>query len=384
MSPMHEGGSRMSVPSILIPGIQGTKLVNTCTLDFDTIWSALQSKYETIYDLLLKKDSRFDLKPKSIIERSDVEDLPYREAVSILEKKTNMPVYIFGYDWRKSLTETAMRLAEYIEYLKEKLYVKKFNFITHSMGAMVFCCYLKKLQGNYEVIDHAILAACPFKGSVRAMISLTAGESNFQFPLLNSNDEFRKISRTFPSVYELCPIYKDAVVFENGQSFDIFNPDHWQSNIGDDDKGMFLNRLKQLAAFWNQQNPAMMNLSDLPEVIREKMLIVTAEGEKTKKKVIVQPVSPDGRAKNFFYFDSPHAEGDGDGAVPLESSTAYKDVVLTLAVKKKWSNIAMHGLFLNDGRVQTIITRFLLNKTSENSEGTPWWSVLDGSIRQVK
>ena len=45
-----------------------------------------------------------------------------------------MPVYIFGYDWRKSSTETAMRLAAYIDYLKEKLSVKKFNFITHSVG----------------------------------------------------------------------------------------------------------------------------------------------------------------------------------------------------------------------------------------------------------
>lgn len=374
----------LTIPTILISGIQGTKLVNTNTLDFDTIWSALQSKYETIYDLSLKEDSRFEIKPKSIIERGDVEDLPYREAVYILENKTKMPVYIFGYDWRKSSAETAKRLANYVAYLKEKLSVKTFNFIAHSMGAMVFNCYLKNLQGNYDVIDHAVLAACPFKGSVRALISLTAGERGFKFPLLNSNDEFRKIARTFPSVYEMCPTYKDAVVFENGQDFDIFNPDHWQSNIGDDDKGMFLTRIKQIKTFWDRQNPAMLNLSELPELVRKKFLILTGEGEKTKKKVIVQLQSPDSRAKNFFNFDSPDADGDGDGTLSLESAAIYKDTVLTLALKKKWSDIAMHGLFLNDGRVQTIISRFLLNKTAENSAGPPWWSVLDGSVRQVK
>ena len=100
---------------------------------------------------------------------------------------------------------------------------------------------------------------------------------------------------------------KDAVVFENGQDFDLFNPDHWQSNIGDDDKGMFLNRLKQIKTFWDRQNPAMLNLSELPEVVRKKFLILTGEGEKTKKKVIVQAQSPDSRAKNFFNFDSPDA-----------------------------------------------------------------------------
>ncbi|HWO98346.1 MAG TPA: alpha/beta hydrolase [Bacillus sp. (in: firmicutes)] len=373
----------MTIPTILIPGIQGTKLVNSNTLNFDTIWSAVQSKYETIYDLALKQDSRFEVRPKSIIERSDIEDLAYREAVYVLEHKTKMPVYIFGYDWRKSSAETAKRLADYIEYLKEKLSVKTFNFIAHSMGAMVFSCYLKNLQGNYSVIDHAVLAACPFEGSVRALIALAAGEGGFRFPLFNSNDEFRKIARTFPSVYEMCPTYKDAVVFESGPGFDIFNPDHWQSNIGDDDRGMFLNRLSRMKAFRDRKNPAMLNLRELPEEVRKKFLIIAGEGEETKKKVIVQSQSPDGRANNFFNFDSPDANGNGDGAVPLESASIYKDILLTLAVKRKWNNLDMHGLLLNDGRVQTLITRFFLNKTSGNSAGSPWWSILDGSVRQI-
>src|SRR4051812_26014616 len=100
-----EGGIDVSAATILIPGIHGTKLVNSNTLNFDTIWSTIQSKYESIYDLALKQDSRFDVQPTSIIERSDVEDIAYREPVYILEKKTNMPVYIFGYDWRKSSAE---------------------------------------------------------------------------------------------------------------------------------------------------------------------------------------------------------------------------------------------------------------------------------------
>ncbi|GHH99238.1 lipase/acyltransferase domain-containing protein [Neobacillus kokaensis] len=374
----------MSRATILIPGIQGTKLVNSNTLNFDTIWSGIQSKYETIYDLALKQDSRFEEMPRSIVERSDIEDLPYREAVYVLEHKTKIPVYIFGYDWRKSSAETAKRLADYIEYLKVKLDVSSFNIIAHSMGAAIFNCYLKLIQGNYDVIDHAVLLACPFKGSVRALISLIAGEGGFRFPLFNSNDEFRKIARTFPSVYELCPVYKDAVVFENGADFDLFNPNHWQSNIGDDIPGMFRDRIQHMKTFWEKQNPAMLNLADLPDEVRKRILIIAGEGEETKNKVIVQPLSPDGRAKNFFHFDSPNSESDGDGVVSLDSAAIYKNEVLTLAVKKKWTNLAMHALFMNDGRVQTLITRFLLTNTLDSSSGIPWWSVLDGSVRQVK
>ncbi|WP_286228681.1 lipase/acyltransferase domain-containing protein [Neobacillus mesonae] len=374
----------MSRAVILIPGLQGTKLVNSNTLNFDTIWSSVQSKYETIYDLALKQDSRFEVKPKSIIERSDVEDLPYRQVVYVLEHKTSMPVYIFGYDWRKSSAETAQQLAAYVEYLKEKLGINSFNFVAHSMGAMIFSCYLKQLQGNYEVIDHAVLAACPFKGSVRSLIALTAGEGGFKFPLFNSNDEFRKIARTFPSVYELCPTYKNAIVFENGAEFDLFNPDHWQSNIGNDDPAMFLDRIRQIKAFWDRQNSAMLNLTELPDEVRKRILIIAGEGEKTKNKVIVQPLSPDGRAKNFFNFESKDADGNGDGVVSLDSAEIYKEKILTLAVKKKWTDIAMHSLMLNDGRIQTLVTRFLLGNNLDSSSGPPWWSVLDGSVRQLK
>ena len=61
-------------PTILIPGIQGTKLADTNTLDFDVIWSGLQSKYETIYDLALDANAAFERSKESIIERADLED----------------------------------------------------------------------------------------------------------------------------------------------------------------------------------------------------------------------------------------------------------------------------------------------------------------------
>ncbi|MDR4947260.1 lipase/acyltransferase domain-containing protein [Neobacillus cucumis] len=373
----------MSIPTILIPGIQGTKLLNTNTLNFDTIWSMVQSRYETIYDLLLKQDSRFEVNPKSIIERGDVEDVAYREIVHELERKTKQPVYIFGYDWRQSSLDTAKRLANFVEYLKEKLSVKKFNFIAHSMGGVVLSSYLKLLQGNYDSLEHVIFAVTPFRGTFHALISLTMGEGGIRFPMFNSSDEFRKIARTFPSVFELCPTYQKAIIFEDGAIFDVFNPDHWQSNIGDDDREMFLSRINHMKAFWDRQNPAMLDLRDLPLEVRKRFLILMGMGVKTKNKVIVQPESPDGRVKNFFNFDSLDSEGDGDGAVPFESASIYKNDILTLGIKKKRTDISFHALFLNDGRIQTTITRFLLNQTSEHSNGSPWWTVIDDSVTRI-
>lgn len=369
----------MSAPTILIPGIKGTKLVDTNTLDFDTIWSGIQSKYETIDDLELLVDPKFERSNKSIIERSDVEDLAYKEIVYYLRKKTEADkkgnIYIFGYDWRQSNRENGRRLKEYVEYLKKKITAEKFNFVTHSMGGMIFSCYLKELNNDYKEINKAAITVCPFQGSINAFIALIVGEGGINFPLFNSNDDFRKIARTFPSVYELCPVYQGAVTFLNSPGdFNLFDHTHWQSNIIDE---MVEERISLLKKF-RIDNPAMANLSALPPEVRERIVIIAGSGEKTKNRVVIEPQTPDGTAVNFFNFMQP--DGDGDGTVPLESATIYKDAILTLRVESRWYNGATHGFFLNDGRVQAVINRFLSDDTAHKD----WWSDIAGTVSKVE
>lgn len=369
----------MTAPTILIPGIKGTTLINTNSLSFDTIWSGIQCRFETVLDLELTDDARFETAPGVIIERGDVEDLAYKESVLILERKIKSPVFIFGYDWRKSCAENGKRLKTFVEYLGEKLSIGRFNFLTHSMGGMVFWCFVKDLDGNFDTIDHAVITVCPFLGSVGALIGLLVGEGGSRFPFFNSNDEFRKIARSFPSVYELCPVYPGAVTFFSGNpeqnSFDIFNPTHWQSNIAD--LPIFRKRLEALRHFRDPQNPAMFPLSELPCEVRERFLVLAAEGEETRIWVVVYPENPSGKVRNFFDFNQP--QGDGDGTVPLDSSTFYKDHILTLSIQSRWTDRATHAFFLNDGRVQSIISRFLRDDTAHPK----WWSDIGGTVRRV-
>ena len=368
----------MDIPTILVPGIKGTTLVNTNTLDFDTIWSGIQSKFETIFDLELQLDPRFETEKKAIIERSDVEDLAYREAVAILGREVNSTIYIFGYDWRKSCRDNGKLLNLYVEYLKEKLKKDTFNFVTHSVGGMIFLCYLNEINPNYDHIAHAVMTVCPFQGSINALIALLVGEGGVKFPLFNSNDIFRKIARTFPSVYELCPVYDQAIAFDKDykprSSFNIYNPKHWQTNISKEK--MFKSRLSDLKDF-RVDKPAMIDLSTLDKETRGRMVIIVGKGEDTKGRVVVEEKTPDGKSDNFFNFDQDLH--DGDGTVPLESATFYKNDVLTLAVDSKWYDGATHGFFLNDGRVQTVIKRFLKNDTSWKE----WWTDIARTVEEV-
>ena len=366
-------------PTILIPGITGTKLADTNRLDFDIIWSGIQSKYETIYDLKLDINAQFEQSPYVNIERADVEDLAYKEAYYINKRKLEGQVFIFGYDWRRSCIENGKRLKTFVESLSAKLGEKSFNFLTHSMGGIVFACFLKNLRSDYTCIEKAIITVCPFKGAINALVGLVIGEGGIKFPFFNSNDEFRKIARTFPSVFELCPTYENAVTFDSqhplaGQAFDITDPEHWQSNLAESE--MVQARLAGLKTFLSgSQGP--MNLARLAPTVRERLLLVIGVGEKTRTSVIVKKEDDLKRVKNFFDFKQ--NEDDGDGTVPYSSSSHYKDTVLTLSVKSKWYDKATHAFFLNDGRVQSIIRRFFAGDTDYDK----WWSDIGGTVNSI-
>ena len=141
---------------------------------------------------------------------------------------------------------------------------------------------------------------------------------------------------------------------------------------------MFGSRLSGADSFFNGPSPEMLPLNQLPKSVRDRILLIAGEGEDTKTSIVVQPRGPNGQIRNFFNFEvSPN--GDGDGTVPLESATSYKSQVLTLKVKSKLLDKATHSLFLNDGRVQTAIGRFL----GPGPKTGQWWRDVADSVQRV-
>ena len=164
-------------PVILIPGFTGTNLANVNGIKFNTIYSAVKTQFnfDLMDSLRLRHDGFHDEVPEVIIQRADLEDLAYREIAAIL-KRDGYPVYIFGYDWRKSARVSGLQLKEFVNAIKVKLEVDNFNFLTHSMGGIVFECFLNELRGDYSSINRAVITACPFRGH-RSPPGRTAGSS---------------------------------------------------------------------------------------------------------------------------------------------------------------------------------------------------------------
>lgn len=373
-------------PIILIPGIQGTKLFDTNEKDFKVVWSGVKSNFSNIQRLALQRDGKSDRETDIVVERADVENLAYSEIVNYL-RGLGYRVYIFGYDWRKSNLEAGKKLQEYVEELKDKLNENCFNFLTHSMGALVLSSYFKRLSEEEAnaITNKAIFTVPPFLGSAEATFNLVIGKSK----LFNSSDDFRKIARTFPAIYELLPVYEGAYLFENPARQPLLDyydfSSYWQQIPNPDrvdtksKQKLISDRLKALKNV-RDQNDFIYDFSQIthPE-LKPKLLVLAGTNEETICNIGIKDEWS--HFINLFDFDLPNREGDGDGTVPLKSAIAFKDSITTLGVKKRkfesWANSFFimndwHAFFLNNGRVQNVITRFFKPRETQltNSSAT--------------
>jgi len=390
-------------PIIFIPGIEATNLVDSNKFGFTTVWNAYDTLGTSIktsilgahLDESLQEDPLYDVTPEVIIERDSIARLPYEKTIINLKNKlveagNNDPIYLFGYDWRMSNAENGKRLKLFTEYLKLKLLknggVENFQFLTHSMGGLIFCAYVKLLE-NYDEIGKVILAAPPFLGSPYALIHMVKGDGGFK-SFLNSifgqNEDIRKIVRTFPSIFELLPMYDSALTYTGTKkALDLIKIDAWQSNVYDDIKQLFVSRLDRLAAFrWAY----LQDLSQLPTNFRQRILILAGTMDKTPTYLQVDPVK--NNVKNFIRLDL-IKEGmeSGDGTVPEVSATCFKDSIQTIGVIKEnlleelGNNVDFHGFFLRDSRVQNIIQRYFAsepNATDNANERFLYSSKVEG------
>ncbi|MDZ8119017.1 esterase/lipase family protein [Pontiella agarivorans] len=365
--------------TILIPGIKGTKLLNSNEVNHDTIWSGIQSNFESIDDLALTKSYRnryYDEALESIIQPSEVELLAYGELVGELRKNSSRPVYIFNYDWRYSNVENGERLQDFIGYLIAKSKARRrvdpkqpvfssFDFITHSMGNQVFRSYLN--LAGFRYVNKAVLAVPPFLGSLEIISGLIKGEGFFA----GTKESMRKLVRTWPGALELLPRYAGVSRFENGALHNFYNLNHWQDNLVDikpDDSAEKTARKEKLKALIRRGKrmveQEMVDLDQLSAAEKKRILIVVRDGYKTMQSLqVLKNVPPPGPV-NLFNLSKVAVSKDGDGAVAHASSCCYarpddSGVKTVALIKDFWANDNSHGFVLNEGRLQRLIQRFL-------------------------
>lgn len=232
-------------------------------------------------------------------------------------------------------------------------------------------------------------------GSLEAAFNLVIGRSK----LINSSDDFRKVARTFPAIYELSPVYDQSFVFDGnpGQAIDFFNyKSYWQHEENPaDDRGNRKNelmefRFKELEQVRANENRTIFDFNNLSPELRNKFLILVGSKEDTLETLTILDSDASGRIRNFFDFENTIISQQGDGTVHHRSSTLFKDSILTIDIESKpfetrWnSHLIMndwHPFFLNNGRVQNVIRRFFIhdNQILADVNGNEDWFTSPGS-----
>ena len=355
-------------PIVFIPGITGTKLVETNRVNFDTIWSGIQSNFETIEDLELTlpyQGRHFDQKLNSIIEPGELEELAYREFLADLEVEqvqgVRTPIYIFNYDWRFSAVNNALALKDFLSYLINKSKArgrgptfKTFNFITHSLGNYILRAYLQ--NDGFEKVDKIIFTAPPFQGALDIAMAVLTGEGLFA----NVRAKIRKIIRTSPGALELLAAYEGAGTFaESKNPVDFFNKNHWQENTLTPDDNISQKFVRALAHSRKTVNKHLLDLRRISAEEKKRILILARNGYRTYQAIKVYE-DKSGEPKNYFDFRNALVNKKGDGRVPLASSCCYYDACLTLLIEDAfYYRDYDHSFILKDERVQVLTTNFL-------------------------
>jgi hypothetical protein len=321
-------------PCIVVPGIKGTGLENIYELPPASTWSVVEAGVVVpdFDSLALDPNGEVDETDIVVNRASQLLGLAYESFVQSLRGR-GLPVYVFPYDWRYSIVRSADKLVKYVQALQKKTikslqpinWDKAFDFACHSMGGLVFrqfvTAWKNALPHTPLPVNRLVFIATPHLGSLDAVESMIRGET----VLFGGRKELRKLSRTFPGVYELLPnpALPNTVVDQNGAALDIFDVHNWQGTAtpDPDDPDDFDVEQAHLTATRNI-------LNSLPDVtqpgfgLNGRILVIYGANAKRKpdstlRTVTVFPQS-DG-IQNWYDFD--HAQnGDGDGVVPVESA----------------------------------------------------------------
>lgn len=247
--------------------------------------------------------------------------LPYAALVDTLRQRLDVPVYAFRYDWRKSCVDAGAQLLVFLDALSRKPmhsipdWDHRFNIVCHSFGGLVFRAFMAAANGCVQdMINRVAMIAVPHYGSIDAVDALVRGQA----PIFGGRKELRKLTRTFPSAYELLPTFPRAFVNADDRELDVFDISNWQRNVVQD-----ANQTKTWAVEQHRLTAASSALRSIAPVLSDETLtadqclsIIGLESGSTSVSVRVKI---DGPVENWFDFENV-GRGIGDGVVPVTSA----------------------------------------------------------------
>ncbi len=267
-------------PIIIIPGILGSKLIDTTT--GKSVWgkygvgaiSFRTASGQRTLALPMERGKHLSLLTDDVASNGTLDRLRLTSFIGVnayaqllqalaiggyrdqqkLQKQgeEHFTCFQFSYDWRRSNVENAAQLDTFIKekttYVKREYFRRygirkkvKFDIVAHSMAGLLARYYLmyggealprdgsmpKVTWLGAQHVARLILVGSPNLGSVETVLEMKNGYR--VAPLLPKFNA--AVIGTYPSSYELLPDPKYLPVIDaNGQVLDIFDPAVWEAH----------------------------------------------------------------------------------------------------------------------------------------------------------
>jgi pimeloyl-ACP methyl ester carboxylesterase len=220
-------------PVVLIPGILGTRLVDAAGR---AVWGERNSLLNYPKLELTPGSPGSRLKADGLVKSINVLG-PFwtiHEYDSLLDRLHRLgfvdgqTLFILPYDWRKSNFDTADQLDALVRSTPA-LQGGKFDIVAHSMGGLVAKIWMLG-RGGAARVNKAIYMGTPFRGSMNAFATLSDGWGAFANFMAGGISTVRRVTLSFPSIYELFPNYDDCCRLgdpANHTTLDIFSGTTW-------------------------------------------------------------------------------------------------------------------------------------------------------------
>jgi pimeloyl-ACP methyl ester carboxylesterase len=201
-------------PLILVPGLLGSRL---CRPDRNNpgktqvVWGTVAAlKQFPAIRLSHEAGASDPIRPCGLVReivflglyRQDV----YAPIIRHLEKigyRENSNLFVFAYDWRRSVFDNARALEVFV---RDKVPDGKVDILAHSMGALVARAYVVEGEGG-ERVARLFSAGAPFQGSVKVFQTVEKGWGPLN-TAMGGLDGFRRTMLSFPSIFEMMPRYQ--------------------------------------------------------------------------------------------------------------------------------------------------------------------------------
>lgn len=196
----------------------------------------------------------------------------YSDLVSSFQKVgyiKNFNLFEFPYEWRDKNENTADKLKQKIQEIKDETKISKVDLVAHSMGGLIARYYIESDEyQNRNDVDQLITLGTPHKGSPKAYLQWEAGEGFFGWMDSIMKHHFKMeakhagydnlneyIQEKVPSVQELLPDYSYLKSSSTGEII----------NYGDDyPRNLFLEDLNKVE---NVNNLSLIRLTNISGVL---------------------------------------------------------------------------------------------------------------------